>query len=49
VIRPKLNHSGLITYEANYNSGILNHITLVEKGKYGLKAWEWNLSFYFKM
>jgi hypothetical protein len=36
-------------YGVSYNGGRLNHVTLVERGKYGLKAWEWNLTFYFKV
>ncbi len=49
VIHPKLNHNGFLMYGASYNDGRLSHITLVERGKYGLKAWEWNLTFYFRM
>ncbi len=49
MIHPKLNHRGFLMSGASCNGGRLNHITLVERGKYGLKAWEWNLTFYFKV
>jgi hypothetical protein len=46
LIHPKLNHSGFLMYGASCNGGRLSHITLVERGKYGLKAWEWNLTYF---
>ncbi len=49
MIHPKLNHSGFLMYGASYNGGRLNHIMLVERGKYGLMTWEWNLTFYLKV